>query len=102
MSLTKKILKSKPITKVTFRVPSEAAPSAEAVFLVGDFNEWSPRATPMSRLKNGEFKVTLDLETGRDYSFRYLIGGEKWENDWAADRYVPSGIAGAENSVVTA
>ena len=50
----------------------------------------------------GEFKVALDLEAGRDYSFRYLIEGREWENDWAADRYVPSGIEGAENSVVTA
>ena len=102
MSLTKQCLKSKPVTKVTFRLPAEAAPGAETVFLVGDFNDWDPKATPMTRLKNGEFKVTMDLEAGRDYSFRYLIEGREWENDWAADRYVPSGIEGAENSVVTA
>ena len=101
MSLTKQILKSKPITKVTFRVPAEAAPEATTVFLVGDFNEWDSKATPMTRLKSGDFKVTLDLEAGRDYSFRYLIEGREWDNDWAADRYVPSGIAGTENSVVT-
>lgn len=102
MSLTKQILKSKPITKVTFRLPAEAAGEAKAVFLVGDFNDWNTRATPMDRLKSGDFKVILDLESGRDYSFRYLIEGEQWENDWEADRYVPSGIEGAENSVVTA
>ena len=101
MSLTKQVLKTKPVTKVTFRLPAEAAPEAETVFLVGDFNDWDPKATPMNRLKNGEFKVTLDLETGRDYSFRYLIEGRNWENDWAADGYIPSGIEGAENSVVT-
>lgn len=102
MSLKKKNLKSRPITKVTFRLPAEAAPEAETVHLVGEFNGWNPRATPMNRLRNGEFKVTLDLEAGRDYCFRYLIEGREWENDWAADAYVPSGIAGEENSVVTA
>jgi hypothetical protein len=54
----------------------------------------------MTRLKNGEFKITLDLETGSEYTFRYLIEGEVWENDWEADKYVPSGIAGQDNSVV--
>ena len=102
MSLSKQTLKTKPITKVTFRLPAEAAPEAETVFLVGDFNDWDPKATPMKRLKSGEFKVTLDLEAGQEYSFRYLIEGKEWENDWAADHYVPSGIEGAENSVVTA
>ena len=77
------------------------APNASRISVIGDFNDWDPKATPMNRLKNGEFKVTLDLETGRDYSFRYLIEGRNWENDWAADGYIPSGIEGAENSVVT-
>ncbi len=102
MSLTKKELKTRPVTKVTFRLAADAAPAAKSVCLVGDFNDWSERATPMQRLKNGEFKVTLDLTTGQEYSFRYLIEGKEWENDWSADRYVPSGIAGAENSVVRA
>lgn len=102
MSLTKKELKSRPVTKVTFRLPAEAAPEAREVFLVGDFNDWDEQATPMQRLKNGEFKVTLDLEAGRDYSFRYLIDGKGWENDWDADLYVPSGVAlDVENSVVS-
>jgi 1,4-alpha-glucan branching enzyme len=100
MSLEKKYLKSRPVGKVTFRLPHAAAPEAQSVFLVGDFNEWRKDATPMTRLKSGEFKVALELEPGREYCFRYLIEGDTWENDWEADRYVPSGIAGEENSVV--
>ena len=102
MSLEKRCLKSRPITKVTFRLPTKAALDAEIVHLVGDFNDWRIDATPMTRLKNGEFKVCLDLETGREYSFRYLIGSDTWENDWEADKYVPSGITAVENSVVVA
>ena len=55
MSLEKRNLKSRPITKVTFRLPPSAAPDAEKVHLVGDFNDWRTDATPMTRLKNGEF-----------------------------------------------
>jgi len=54
----------------------------------------------MTRLKNGEFKVCLDLETGWEYRFRYLIGDDTWENDWDADKYVPTGVTAEENSVV--
>jgi 1,4-alpha-glucan branching enzyme len=100
MSIKKQYLKTRPVSKVTFSLPPEAAPEAHQVYLVGEFNQWNPQATPMRRLKNGEFKVTVDLEPGREYRFRYLIEGEVWENDWSADRYVPCTYAGEENSVV--
>jgi 1,4-alpha-glucan branching enzyme len=100
MSLEKRNLKTRPVTKVTFRLPPAAAKEADSVHLVGDFNGWSREATPMTRLKNGEFKVSLDLESGREYGFRYLIGSDTWENDWEADKYVPSGLAEVDNSVV--
>jgi 1,4-alpha-glucan branching enzyme len=100
MSLTKRNLKTRPVTKVTFRLPASAVMDADAVHLVGDFNAWNPQATPMERLKNGDRKVTLDLERGREYQFRYLIDGRIWENDSDADRYIPSGVGNADNSVV--
>ena len=40
-----------------------------------------------------------DLETGREYQFRYLIGNDTWENDWEADAYTPNEF-GTEDSVV--
>ena len=103
MGLQKRFLKSKPIGKVTFRLPKEAVADATTVNLVGEFNDWDKMALPMTQLKNGEFKVTIDLPVGREYQFRYLINkatGVTWENDWAADKYAPSGFSGAENSVL--
>lgn len=100
MSLTKQYLKSKPVCKVTFRVPAEAAGDAGSVHVVGDFNGWNLYAIPLKKLKDGTFKVTLDLETNHEYQFRYLIGDNTWENDWEADRYVPSPYGDSDNSVV--
>lgn len=100
MSLKKQYLKSKSIVKVTFRLPKEAAPEAGNVALVGEFNDWNIYATPMQRLKNGEFKTTLELEAGRSYEYRYLIDETVWENDWDADRYVRSAFGNCDNSVV--
>ncbi len=95
--LKKQALKSKPVCKVTFEVPREI--SARSASLVGDFNAWTDDATPMRRLKDGRFTVTLELAPGKAYQFRYLLDGDRWENDWRADRYVPNPYGG-DNSVV--
>jgi 1,4-alpha-glucan branching enzyme len=97
--LAKKYLKTRPAAKVTFFLPKEAAPGAESVCILGDFNNWAPEANPLTRLGEGDFTVTLELETGRAYRFRYMIDGWKYENDWFADRY-ESNPYGGEDSIV--
>jgi 1,4-alpha-glucan branching enzyme len=100
MSIKKRFLKSRPECKVTFRLPKKVAGQAEIVHLVGDFNNWETRTTPMKKLKNGAFSTTLDLKVGREYQFRYLIDETDWVNDGEADKYIASSFPGVENSVV--
>lgn len=100
MSIKKQYPKDKSVCKVTFSLPKKAAASAKKVHLVGEFNNWDQKAMPMKKLKNGSFSITLELETGREYQFRYLIDGTKWENDWEANKYVPTQFGDSENSVV--
>lgn len=100
MAIKKKFLKSKPVCKCTFSLPKKAAPEATKVVLVGEFNDWSTDSVELKQLKSGEFKIELDLETGRTYQFKYLIDDNVWENDWAADAYVPVPGLATENSVV--
>lgn len=99
MSLRKQYLKTKPVCKVTFSFPKAGFGSPKSVHLVGDFNNWNKTAAPMRRLKNGSFTLTIALERNREYQFRYLLDGQRWENDWEADTYVPNDF-GSENSVV--
>ena len=87
MSLTKKPLKSKPVCKVTFKLTAAEANGAGEALLLGDFTEWQTNAIPMKKSKNGDFSVTIDLPTEAAYQFRYLLDGDKWENDPAADSY---------------
>lgn len=84
---------------VTFRLPKAAAPDVRNIAIVGDFNDWNTVETPMERLKNGDFRITLTLTCGREYRFRYLIDGNRWENDWHADKYIPNAF-GSDDSVV--
>ena len=95
--LKKQYLKSKDVCKVTFYTVPELA--ADSVILVGDFNQWSEFATPMTALKDGRFKVTVDLPRNKRYQFRYLVNECEWHNDWEADQYVPNPFSG-DNSVV--
>jgi 1,4-alpha-glucan branching enzyme len=98
--LTKKYLKSKPVCKVTFSVKPEEHNGAKKINLVGDFNGWDTKGTPMKKTKEGKFSVTVDLDKEQEYQFRYLINGKTWENDWSADQYVPNNLTFEENSLV--
>src|SRR5664280_1513882 len=82
---------------VTFELTAAAA--AAAVSVCGDFNDWSPTSHQLTRTDNGSFQATLELPAGRRWRFRYLLDGQRWENDWAADDYLPNGHGG-DDSVV--
>lgn len=101
MSIKKQFLKSKPVCKVGFKLSKEMAEGATKACLVGDFNGWNETIDEMNRLKDGSFSFSVDLETGRNYQFRYLLDGSTWVNDEAADEYQASGFGDAQNSVIS-
>ncbi|MBI5666004.1 MAG: isoamylase early set domain-containing protein [Nitrospirae bacterium] len=98
-SLKKQYMKSTPVCKVTFRLPKDAAPDANTVSVVGEFNDWNMSEHRMKKLKNGDFTATVELPCNREFRFRYLIDSCRWENDWFADKYVPN-EHGSDDSVV--
>lgn len=100
MSVKKQYLKSKPACRVTFRLTKKAAAGASTACVAGDFNNWQPASTPMKALKNGDFTITLNLEAGREYQYRYFIDGRHWITDDQADRYTGSGFSDSQNGVV--
>ena len=84
--------------RVTFDLPADG--KTNSVSLCGDFNDWDPGGQPLKRRKDGRFSTTLFLASGRDYRFKYLLDGHRWENDWKADGYVPN-CFGTEDSLIT-
>ena len=97
MAISKQYLKSKPVCKVTFSI---LAADAKKVSLVGSFNEWNAKASPLKKLKNGTFKGAVDLDINNSYEFKYLVDGA-FVNDDTADSYVWNEFAAADNSVVS-
>jgi 1,4-alpha-glucan branching enzyme len=100
MSLKKQYFKEKPICKVTFRLDKKSAGQASKVGVAGEFNNWKAEKTPMKLLKNGDFTVTVELNKGREYQYRYVVDGKHWITDEAADKLVQTGVDNAQNSVV--
>jgi 1,4-alpha-glucan branching enzyme len=96
MAIRKQYLKSKPVCKVTFAIEAE---DAQNVSVVGSFNEWNTEATQLTKLKNGTFKGTVDLEKDNSYEFRYVVDGT-YVNDEQADAYQWNEFAAAENGVL--
>ncbi|KAF0198555.1 MAG: isoamylase N-terminal domain-containing protein [Bacteroidetes bacterium] len=101
MSIKKQFLKSKPVCKVSFKLTKDQVNNAGKVNVVGDFNQWNETSDELKPLKDGSFSQTLELESGREYQFRYLIDGTTWMNDEEADRYVNSGLGDSHNAVIT-
>jgi hypothetical protein len=76
------------------------APSASQVTLVGDFNGWSPGATPLRPSeRRGIWSVTVPLTAGR-HEYAFLVDGKHWLPDPRAPR-APGDDFGAPNSVLT-
>ncbi len=83
--------------RVTFTVDPRAGARTAAV--CGEWNDWSADADVMHRDADGGFSLTVGLDAGRAYRFRYLLDGRRWDNDWAADAYVRNDFGG-DDSVV--
>ncbi len=96
--LKKNYTKTGKSCRVTFKYPNEE--QAESAVLAGEFNDWSLDATPMKKLKDGSFSVTVSLKPGYSYRYRYVLDGGVWVNDPDADEYAANEY-GEENSIVT-
>ena len=84
--------------KVTFELPAEV--QGDAVYLVGDFNDWKL----MHPMMPGDdcWRCSLELSPGCEYQYRFLVRNDNdksWLNDPAADTYIPNPF-GSDNSVI--
>ena len=71
------------------------------MFVAGEFNEWDKTAHPLTARKGGRFSCTISLPVGSEFRFRYWVDGERWENDWDADKYVPNEFGTEDSMIVT-
>ncbi|AEE50164.1 isoamylase early set domain-containing protein [Haliscomenobacter hydrossis] len=99
--LKKDYSKTKKVCKVTFSLPTTAVQDGAEVRVLGDFNSWTWQSGLIMKAGKTEYTASIELALGANYEFRYAINNERWENDWAADAYVPSPFDGINNSLVS-
>jgi len=74
------------------------AAGAKEVFLMGDFNNWSPGKHPMQRDKNGIWSKRVMLSPG-DHEYKFLVDGQ-WKEDPRNNRRCANRF-GSYNSIVS-
>ena len=62
------------------------APHKQTAHLIGDFNDWNPKATPMNLQADGGWAVELKLEPG-EYGYQFLIDADIDKAVTIADPY---------------
>lgn len=70
-----------------------------AVALVGDFNDWDPRATPLRPAADSLWSVVVPLRPGR-YRYTFVVDGTQWRRDPSAPRALEDDF-GTPTSVIT-
>ncbi len=83
-----------PKVKVTFALPRA---DAHHVSLSGEFNGWSPGATPMKRCADGHWEAVVELGPGR-YQYKFIVDGQ-----WICDPQARENVwnqHGTQNSVI--
>jgi hypothetical protein len=91
---TAPLLEAAPPVKATFMF---FEPHATRISLCGEFNGWSPEATPMQRQADGHWEATLALAPGR-YQYKFVVDGQ-----WIPDPRAQANVFnehGTLNSVV--
>jgi 1,4-alpha-glucan branching enzyme len=73
---------------------------AKKVYLVGDFNDWSPVSDPMTD-ENGDGDWTLfyPLGPGR-YAYKFVVDGKSWIPDPTNPESEPDGFDGRNSILV--
>ncbi len=51
------------------------APQAQSVSLVGDFNQWDPKAHPMKQMQDQAWMLTKELKHGH-HRYAFIVDGQ--------------------------
>jgi 1,4-alpha-glucan branching enzyme len=82
--------------RVTFTMP--AIDGCSCLYLVGRFNEWNESVYRLQRADDGTWSLTLELESGREFPYRFRTNDGTWLNDPSAPHALHP--FGSENSLV--
>ena len=87
--------------KVIFTLSSESVANAAEGILLGEFNNWTPNDhSKMTLQEDGSLAVSIPLEIGKNYQYRFFLNDGRWLNDPAAQGYQEQVNYFTANSIV--
>ena len=101
MKIKKQYLKTKPEVKITFEITQQTAKNASNITLLSEHNNWQPIA--LKKLKNGIFKVAINVSTDQLDSFQYTFQADNQQTilPTGADSYIDNGMNdGGQNAIL--
>ncbi len=68
--------------KIIFTLPAANIIGANECVLLGEFNNWNlEEGYYLQKKADGSMTVEVELESGKDYEYRYLLSNGRWVND---------------------
>lgn len=69
-------------TKIIFTLPAANVIGAAGCVLLGEFNDWDlEKGIYLEKQADGSMTAEVELTTGKDYQYRYLLSNGRWVND---------------------
>ncbi len=69
-------------TKITFTLPAANIIGASDCVLLGEFNNWNlDKGIYLTKQPDGSMTAEVELISGKDYQYRYLLSNGRWVND---------------------
>jgi 1,4-alpha-glucan branching enzyme len=73
-------------------------PDAKQVYVAGDFNQWNPSNTKMTKTQDGSWRAKLTLSPGH-YQYKFVADGT-WIEDSGSKQKIPNPFGSVNNVVV--
>ncbi len=74
--------------------------AAESVSVAGDFNGWSPLATPLERNGSGLWSTHIVVPHSGRFEYKFIVNGNRWIEDPSNGMKAPDQFGGLNSVVV--
>lgn len=86
---------------IKFTIPVHLVEEANSAHVLGEFNNWTPgEQSKMTLQEDGSLAVSIPLEIGKNYQYRFFLNDGRWLNDPAAQGYQEQVNYFTANSIV--
>jgi serine protease AprX len=74
--------------------------TAQSVSVAGDFNGWSPVATPLKRNDSGLWATEIAVQRAGLFEYKFIVNGQRWIEDPSNGMKAPNNYGGLNSVVV--